>query len=44
MSVKELIEILEEELENKEVYIFDDDKEKWIPLNKKDLRKYIMIM
>ena len=40
MTVKELIEVLE----SKEIYIFDDDKEKWVPLNKKDLRKYLMIM
>ena len=39
MTVKELIEVLDEELESKEIYIFDDDKEKWVPLNKKDLKK-----
>jgi hypothetical protein len=44
MTVKELIEILDVELESKEVYVFDDDKEKWVPLSKKDLRKYLMIM
>ena len=27
MTVKELIEVLDEELESKEIYIFDDDKE-----------------
>ena len=44
MTVKELIEVLDEELESKEIYIFDDDKEKWVSLNKKDLRKYLLIM
>lgn len=44
MLMIELIEILDEELESKEVYVFDDDKEKWVPLSKKDLRKYLMIL
>ena len=44
MTVKELIEVLDEELENKEIYIFDDDKEKWVPLNKKDLTWPIAVL